>query len=287
MSANWGTKMMLGVYANPAIYAPGATQSNIDSRRIYKPFGGNAVMATEGNAAYHALQLQAHKRFSRHFSVQGNYTFAKSIDQSSSNSPESGEAPQPFNLRTERGLSAFSVAQVASLSWIVDLPKLDGRPAAVRLIAGGWQWNGLLNARSGLPLNATLGSDVALSGTGSNQRPNVVGDWRLPSGRSRAAEIAAWFNAAAFAAPAAGTFGNAGRNVLVGPPSRSLNAALFKNFQVPYREKMKLQFRSEFFNVLNLVNLSNPNTTLSGGRMGRITSAGSPRVLQFALKLSF
>ena len=81
-------------------------------------------------------------------------------------------------------------------------------------------------------------------------------------------------------------FGNAGRDIITAPGSATVNAGLFKNFPLPLREGMKLQFRSEFFNVLNRVNLGNPNMTL-GSSMGRITSAGSARVLQFALKVLF
>ena len=101
-----------------------------------------------------------------------------------------------------------------------------------------------------------------------------------------AARIAQWFNPAAFATPAIGTYGNAGRNLITAPGSATVNAGLFKNFPLPLREGTKLQFRSEFFNVLNRVNLGNPNTTL-GSSMGRVTSAGSARVLQFALKVVF
>ena len=161
----------------------------------------------------------------------------------------------------------------------------NGKPAALRLIAGGWQWNGLFTARTGLPLNAVTGADNALSGTG-NQRPNVVGDWRLPDDRSPSAKIAQWFNPAAFAAPATGTFGNAGRDIIIAPGQSNVNVGLFKNIGLPFREGMKVQVRSEFFNVMNHVNLGNPNVTL-GSKMGQITSAGSPRVLQFALKVLF
>ncbi len=85
------------------------------------------------------------------------------------------------------------------------------------MIAGGWQWNGLFTTRTGRPLNVTIGStDAALSGTG-NQRPNVAGDWHLPSDRALAARIAQWFNPAAFVAPATGTFGNAGRDIIIAP----------------------------------------------------------------------
>jgi hypothetical protein len=189
-------------------------------------------------------------------------------------------------LQAERGLASFNAKHILSLSWIVDLPTLNGKPLALRLVAGGWQWNGLLSMRTGLALNPNIGStDAALSGTG-NQRPNVVGDWHLPTNRDRNAVLAQFFNPAAFASPATGTFGNAGRDIIIAPGTATANAGLFKNFSLPFREGMKIQFRSEFFNALNRVNLGNPNVTL-GSSMGRITSAGSPRVLQFALKLLF
>jgi hypothetical protein len=282
----FGHKMPFANEVNPAIYTRGATLATLNNYRIIPGWGSLAMMQTSTNSSYHALQVQGTKRFSHNFSLQGAYTFSKAIDQNSSTSGESPIAPNPFNVRTERGLANFNAKHIASLSWIVDLPSFRRHHAALRLIVGGWQLNGLLQMRTGLPLNPTLGSsDVALSGTG-NQRPNVVGDWQLPSDRPRAEKIARWFNPAAFAGPATGTFGNAGRNVIIGPGSATTNVGLFKSFPLPLREGTKLQFRSEFFNALNRVNLGNPNTTL-GSSMGRITSAGSPRVLQLALKVLF
>ena len=282
----FGHKLPYCNEVNPAIYTRGATLSTLNNYRVIPGWGSLASMQTSANSNYHALQVQGSKRFANHFSLQGAYTFSKAIDQNSSTSGESPIAPNPYNVRAERGLATFNAKHIASLSWIVDLPSLRGQPLALRLAAGGWQWNGLLHLRTGLPLNPTLGSsDVALSGTG-NQRPNVVGEWRIEGDRTRAEKIARYFNPAAFATPATGTFGNAGRDIIIGTGSATANVGLFKNFPLPLREGMKIQFRSEFFNVLNRVNLSNPNTTL-GSSMGRITSAGSPRVLQFALKLLF
>ena len=98
----------------------------------------------------------------------------------------------------------------------------------------------------------------------------------------------AWFNNAAFAQPAKGTYGNVGRNALLGPGSQNANLALFKTFDVPGHERLRLQFRSEFFSVLNTPNFGDPNVQVSAGaRMGRITSAGGARVIQFALKAMF
>jgi hypothetical protein len=141
--------------------------------------------------------------------------------------------------------------------------------------------------RTGRPLNILTGRDDALSGT-VNQRPDVVGDHRLSDDRSRNDRILGWFNTAAFAFPAAGTYGNLGRNALTGPSSSVMNAAVFKDFQIPLREGMRVQFRSEFFNALNSVNFAAPNNSLSAGtRMGRITAADDARVIQLALKLLF
>ena len=245
MSGKLGHKLMFSNEFNPAVYRPGATLATLNNYRLYSGWGPLANMQTTANSNYHGLQAQGNKRFSHRFSVQGAYTFSKAIDQTSTNSPEGVGSPNPFNMRAERGLAGFNAEHIASLSWIVDLPQLKGKPAALRLAAGGWQWNGLFTARTGLPLNATLGSsDVALSGT-PNQRPNVVGDLHLSSDRPVAARIAQWFNPAAFATPAIGTYGNAGRDVITAPGSASVNAGLFKNFPLPLREGMKVQFRSE------------------------------------------
>jgi hypothetical protein len=116
----------------------------------------------------------------------------------------------------------------------------------------------------------------------------VIGDPNLAGGRSRGSEILAWFNRAAFATPSPGAYGSAGRNALIGPPAATTNVGLFKTFQLPWRESLRLQFRSEFFNLFNSVNLSNPNASVSAGaQMGRITSAADARVIQFALKLQW
>jgi outer membrane receptor protein involved in Fe transport len=280
-----GHKLPQGVEANPAVYASGETLSTEDKYRIIPGWGDMIDIETSNHSSYHALQVQGRKRLSHHFSVQGTYTFSKAIDLYDSNAFDTAFAPQPFNLALERGLAGFNATHIGSLSWIVDLPSLKGQRAPLRLIAGGWQWNGLFTANTGMPLDPVVGSDAALSGT-PNQRPKVVGDWHEPSGRGLTAEIADWFNPAAFAAPATGTFGNAGRNIIISPGSANANVALFKNVALPFREGLKLQFRSEFFNVLNRVNLGSPKVTL-GGSMGRITSAGDARILQFAVKLLF
>ena len=106
-----------------------------------------------------------------------------------------------------------------------------------------------------------------------------------PSG----ADKRVWFNPAAFAINDVGTFGTLGRNVLYGPRLYSLDMGIFKNFRIT--EQASVQFRAEFFNIFNQVNFNNPNTTVTGGGFGAITSTnpagGDPRIIQFGLKLAF
>ena len=279
-----GRHLEIGLSPNPALPAPNQTLANETSRRILPQYGNNSEISTEANSSYNALQVEVNKRFSQGFSVQGAYTFNRSLDDSSAYSL-GASVPNVFNLHTQWALSDFYAKQIASFSWIWDLPRLTHYNAALRFAAGGWQANGLVSLQSGTPINVLTGADNALSGN-PNQRPNVIGNPVLPGGRSTAAEIAEWFNPAAFAVPAAGTYGNAGRNALIGPGAKVANLALIKNFGVPFREGMRLQFRSEFFNLFNTVNFSNPNATL-GASMGRITSTSGARVIQFALKLLF
>jgi hypothetical protein len=234
----FGHKLLYGTESNPAVYAKGETLSNENNYRIIPGWGSIAAMQTSANSSYHGFEGQGTKRLSHHFSVQSAYTFSKAIDQTSSTSPESPLAPNPFNLRAERGLATFQAAHIGSLSWIADLPALDGKLTLVRWIAGGWQWNGLLTARTGMPLNPLTGTDAALSGTG-NQRPNASGDWHLPGDRSLSAKITQWFNPAVFSPPATGTFGNAGRDIIIAPGSANVNAGLFKAVPLPVKEGMK------------------------------------------------
>jgi hypothetical protein len=137
---------------------------------------------------------------------------------------------------------------------------------------------------SGSPFNITLGYDNSLTGINLD-RPNVVGSMYLPSGRSRGDQILHWFNPAAFTPAPQGSYGNAGRDIGIGPHLSNTDLGVFKNFRVPREHWGTVQFRCEFFNLFNQVALGTPVSTYnSGTNFGRITSAGSPRIAQFALK---
>jgi hypothetical protein len=276
-----GNSLAMQRELNPAVYGPGATTGNINQRRIYAPsYAGIAEYESNGFSTYHSLQLTLNKRFAHGYTILANYTFAKSIDNVSLDT--AGAVQNSQDLRPEKALSDFDVRHRFNTSFLWELPTV--RKGWVRWALGGWQLNGILTWSSGSTFNVVSGQDRALVGGGS-QRPNLVGDPHLPTGRSHAETITQYFNPAAFALPPVGSFGNAGRNILIGPGSFNLDSSLFKAF--PIREPMKLQFRAEFFNALNHANFANPVANIGTATVGSILSAGSPRILQFALRLSF
>ena len=160
------------------------------------------------------------------------------------------------------------------------------RSNALKYVTNGWQMNGIVSLQSGAPLTIATGVDNSFSGIGQD-RVDVVGDPKLESGRSKADQIARWFNTAAFRENAPGTFGTLGRNTERGPGLAVVDLSVFKNFPMPYAESHKLELRLEVFNLFNHANLGNPNTTLTSSVFGRITSAGDPRILQIGLRYSF
>jgi len=152
-------------------------------------------------------------------------------------------------------------------------------------VLSGWHLNGITTAHTGKSLNVLSGADTNFDGI-AQDRPNVIGSPVLSGSRTRSEQVAEFFNTAAFAkVPVSIPYGNAGRDVIIGPNAVTWNTAAMKDFRL--HENKSLQFRTDFFNVLNEVNLGNPNTTLSNGNFGKITSAAAPRMLQFGLKLRF
>ncbi|MCL4850075.1 MAG: TonB-dependent receptor [Bryobacteraceae bacterium] len=275
-----GNHLFMTSELNPAIY--GAPGSNTNARRPYFPTFANITdMSSRGNSIYHALQLTVNKRFASGLTLLANYTFAKLIDDSSSD----GDAPaNPFNIRAERGHSDLDRSHRFVASYIYELPKLSGAHPIVRQVLGGWETNGIITLTSGSWLTVVSGVDNSQSAV-NQDRADIIGDPHLDSGRPRQETLDSYFNTKAFTANAVGTFGTSGRNILQGPGDAVVDAGLAKTF--PIREDMRIQFRSEFFNLLNRVNLGNPNLNASAAQFGRITTAGSPRVLQLALKFIF
>ena len=281
-----GTRLPLLWEQNPGVFVPGqSTRGNINSRRPYGAYTGLKTISPVGNHNYNALVLTLEKRFSNSYSVLGSYTWSKNIDSGANASSANGPSvTNPFDFFSNRGLADADRTHAFVLSYVWELPKLQSAPAVLRHVFGNWQNNGIISMYSGFPLTVVSGIDNSLTGVGQD-RADLVGDPHLDTGRSNGQLIQEYFDTAAFAPNPEGTFGTAGRNLLRGPGSQTVDFSLFKN--IPTFEGQNLQFRAEFFNLFNRANFGAPNTNQRAGTFGRITSAGSPRIIQFALKYVF
>ncbi len=280
-----GTKLLAGEEVNPPIYIPGqSTALNISQRRPFGPaLDTIRLVNSDGSSNFNSLQLSMDKRFSKGLTLQANYTWAKSIDFGSGGGTQ-WPSLTPGYAKYDRGLSDFHHAHRFVTSGLWELPGLANTMPLAKWVLGGWQASGSLILQSAAAFAVQAGRDNSLTGFGN--RAQLVGDpgrsARSDPNRDRVLE---WFNTKAFAHAATGTYGNSGRNIIFGPGLANVDFAMAKYF--PVTEKVKLQFRSEFFNLLNHTNLNEPNSTLTAGTYGRITSALDPRILQFGLKVMF
>ena len=238
---------------------------------------------SRGDSNYHALQAKFTQRLHAGLSALASYTWSKSIDDASGFFSSAGDPNFPQdsnNTRAERGLSNFDVRHRFTVAYSYDVP-----PPANNVLLRGWQTNGVWTFQTGRPFTVTLLPGVDNSNTGIPNiqfgvvdRPNLVGNPHVSNPSS-----SAWFNTSAFAMPPYGTFGDAGRNILTGPGFASVDVSAVKN--TPIREGLTLQFRAEFFNLLNRPNFNLPDSFLGSPAFSRVLSAGTPRRVQFGLKL--
>jgi hypothetical protein len=269
--------------ANPGV--------NVAALRPYKGYGVIRLSENAGYSKYNSFQLGIDRRYSRGFSFGLAYTLGKSEDNGS------GKRDVMFNTFDDSGFwgnSSFDRRHVLNFHYIYDLPFLKEQNTLVSQVLGGWQISGSTFMRSGTPLWVTRGDDVAGVGDSFGQPYNVVGDTKANSNQSFSEGIVSgtaldqnfWFNPAAFARPAAGTFGNAPRNQMYGPGQYQWDIALFKNVRVSGQRAF--QFRAEVFNFLNHANLNNPNTDPTSSTFGRVTTKdGSRRDIQLSLRFLF
>jgi hypothetical protein len=189
----------------------------------------------------------------------------------------------------DRGPSDFDIRHRFVTSYVWQMPRLTGRNALLRTVVGDWQLSGVLQMQTGLPMTVVAGKDQSQTGL-SKDRAVLVGSPYGPGACQNRAPCVDYVNPKAFVLPNIGEFGNVGKGSLRAPGYASWDAGLFKNFHV--QERWRVQFRAEFFNVLNRVNLKAPDQTnqtnnVSAAGFGSIQSANDPRIGQLALKVVF
>jgi hypothetical protein len=263
---------------------------------------------SEGNTSYNALQIDVNHRLARGFQIRANYTFSKNLDENSALTiAQASNAPQMImdrnDLKRDWGPSALSPAHQASFSAHYDLPFGKGQrwmgnaSTNANKIIGGWQLNEITTLLSGFPFTPQIGANVSGDGDTRNpDRPNLNAAFTGPVVTGNPNQ---WFDPNAFSVPAFGTFGNLGRGVYSGPGLEEVDFSVLKNIAVS--ERVGLQFRAEFFNLMNHSNYGAPNQTVftntgsatapkysinpTAGMINGL--ATNPRQIQFGLKLMF
>jgi carboxypeptidase family protein len=268
---------------NPAVFGPGAEVGNTQSRRLLSQFGVMEEESTVGYSQYHSLQLTVNKRLSKGLTVLAAYSISKNTGLVAAQSEGSQGNRAPWNWNLDRGVMGEDRPQTLSLSYVWFLPT-GGLRGVMKQVLGGWELSGIVTASSGSPLTVRAGVDRSLTAQNLDTADSI-GDPSITGDRTRAKQIARWFNTSAFALPAAGTVGTTGINTMRGPGFFLMDTGLHRNFKIT--ERINLQFRAQFYNVLNHTTLGNPNTSLTSSNFGRILGTGTPRVGEFGVKFSF
>ncbi len=273
-------------------------QAKVTAESLLTPFpqftSVNYINDTAGNSSYHALQLKIEKRLSSGLSVLVSYTFQKLITDvpwalaGIGGNNGSGTFQNWYNLTAERALSAQDVPQSLIISYNYGLPFGKGRTfggkwhGPAEWLFGNWELNGITKINSGTPLSLATSVNNTYSVNGGS-RPNTNGQNATLSNPG----IYQWFDTSTFSQPASFTFGNVSRTINVFSPGVvNFDAALSKS--VEFRERIKLQFRAEFFNLFNHANFNPPDSTVGSKTFGQISATSLlPRVGQLALKLTF
>jgi hypothetical protein len=274
-------------------------------QRINSNYGRIAATLWDDSSTYHALVADLEKRFRQGFSFKAAYTWSKSIDFGSNTfsdneSTNTSGISYAFLRQLQKGVSDFDVTHnfVLNYSWTIPSPEsLSGFSRAALM---GWELGGIFTARSGAPFTVTLQTDRARTGdsrvrsASGGQRPNFN---PLPGCSVNAinpGNPSNYIKVECFAWPALGELGNLGRNTLRGPGFQEYDFSLLKNWNL-LRERARLQFRAEVFNILNKANFQAPKTKIFDG-LGNVISTASRltsptqangREIQFGLKLNW
>lgn len=271
---------------NYPVLGPGATTANVNTRRPYLPgtIGAANVLSSIFAADYNGLQMSAERR-GAHISGKAYYSFGRGYEDVDFQGAGLPTVQNATRLGDERARTSADRRHSFVLSAVWKLDYFKTSKSLLRKLAQDWTVSAIVTLQSGTPLTITAGSDRNFDGL-TNDRADLVGNAELDHGRARGELIEGWFNTTAFALPAPGSNGSAGRNIVDGPGYRNVDMGLFRDF--PLRGRTVLQFRAEGTNVLNIVNLSNPGTNIAApATFGKIRSAREMRRIQLGARLSF
>jgi hypothetical protein len=281
---NRGKKLLQMLPGNYPVYSAGATLNNLEARRPITGYGHVSLIHTRANSWYDALQLTADTRLFKGLTSRLTYVYASQseIFDADPTGNSNQQTANPLNLDNEKGPAGAK--QVFRAFYVYEIPLLTNRSTLLGKLAGGWQVSGSVYARTGTPVDVQLGEDRNLDGT-AGDRPNVTGAIQYNSGSSDTRMGKFLANPEIFVVPAAGTFGNLGRNSVRGPGAWGTDFSVLKNFR--FFEDKTIQFRAESYNVLNHPNLNNPNLNMRNTDFNKIINKGGNRTMQIGLRFLF
>jgi hypothetical protein len=279
---------IVGPSGRPTFSQP---NTNIALPRLNPAYSSLNLADALADSHYHALQVSVNRRYSHGLQFQFSYVYSKSIDNASGTYglDGGGSIYDPTNARADRGLSNFNRTHNFRLSGVWQIP-FRGQGISEKVL-GGWQVTGAYTYLSGAPFTPVSANNRVHNSTPANSangRPDVIAGCQLyPATQT----LDRWFNRECYTLQPIGTYGDAGRDTLIGPNLWNLDTALLKDTRIS--ERFTLQFRAEGFNILNHPSFQNPNATIFAGTSfnssaGTITATNSqPRQTQLALKLLF
>ena len=275
------------LYVDPNFNQPQPGPGALGPRRPFPTYSSILAFLPLDRSNYNSLIAQVERRYRNGFSFLGAYTWSHSLDYGGQVSDSLDYGPQnPYNWTSNYASSNFDVRQRLSASYIYELPFGAGKhwvsqPGIGRLALGGWQLSGVVAVQSGLPITPILSYDP--TNTGTTARPNVVSGASLYPSNQGPND---WFNNSAFVAPAAYTYGNAGRNIIIGPGLHNADMGLQRTATI--KEKYQVQFTAQAFNMFNTPQFGLPKNTVGVGTTGIITTVATPeRQFQFGLHFLF
>jgi len=273
---------------NPSVL-PQIIAGTLD-RNVAVPYAGYAgirLSENDENGHYNSLQASLHSRVSKDLTLEGAFTYSKSMDPGTGggNSQDMQNVSNPYDRSYDWGPSALDRRSVLVATFVYDLPILRGNSGTplLRATLGGWEVSGIVTTETGMPLNITLGGSQGSNGlaNGTN-RPNVSGNVNMSN------TFTQWFDQSAFSTPTSGQWGNLGHNAIYGPGRDNWNISLFKSFTFSESRGSRLELRAETFNTFNHTQYNGIGTSYANAsQFGTVTSTYNPRNLQLGIKLLF
>jgi Carboxypeptidase regulatory-like domain len=294
---NQGTHLWVTYQADPAVYIPGkcgsancSTVGNTNSRRVLNQldpvagagFSGVTTFNDAGTSSYHGMLVSLNRRLEHNLSLLMNYTWSHCINEGDPSPEITGSYQNPYDLGADRGNCTSDVRQIYNVSLVASTPHFTGN-FLTRDVLADWRLSAIISGHSGSWFSPATGNDSSLTGVGSD-RPNVKGN---PNQTHRT--LTQWFNKSLYSANLPGTYGNAGRNSLLGPGGYQADLAVFRDFPFQLFDKPQLlEVRVEAFNATNHAEFSNPSNTFTSSQFGKILgTANNARIMQISAKYVF